>query len=140
MAMTSEAKEAQKMMLDVHALGEWDSPLYCAIEMDAHRAAGLLKLMEHVRSLRKEDGSVYALCVWDCPGQYTDDQEPEGSNEEDPYWRMDCQQVVITDDGVYWTARLKGTAYEVETDAIDRQQLREVAKSRGGRKEAKRGG
>ena len=139
MARTATTQEAQRMVLGVHARGEWDSPMYCMVEMDVERARELLKLMEHVRALHKEDASIYSLCMWDCPGEYNDDGDPEASSSDDPFWRMDAEQAVITDDGVYWTAYVKGTGYELETDTLGRKELQEMAKPRGGRKEAERG-
>lgn len=119
--------EPKRFILETHYSNEFGSGAdYFVIEIDKEYALALLKKLELVRRLHQEDDTVYKLHWWDYSGDYYEGDPEEHDAEERQAARMECNQLVISDD-IIWKAIPKHTDFYASTTSISVEQLAAIA-------------
>jgi len=121
--------EPKRFILGVSCSNEYlDGFDYFVVDVDPTCAQLLLKRIELVRSLKKQDSDVYELYFWDYQGDFFagDSDEHDGGREPST---AECQQLAVRENDLFWTAIPKHTDIYVVTDSIRADQLAEITAS-----------
>jgi hypothetical protein len=118
---------------------------WALLEIDAEEAQLLLRRMDMARSVQVGDSSLYSLTFWDgrptfvhyagLPEELAEQVEQEelvvrqGPLEvpTETVERVECGQLVVTDEDCYWEAYIKHTSVRLETATFPRAMLEEIA-------------
>jgi len=101
---------------------------YFVVEIGPDYARLLLERIKMFESIRARDQDAYELYFWDYSGQYFRGDPDEPGEVREPS-RAECNQLVVREDEVLWTAIPKHTDVYVTTDSIKTADLAEVAGS-----------
>ena len=121
--------ESRRFILSVSSANEYlDAFDYFVVEISPEYAQTLLKRIELLRSLKKQDSDVYELYLWDYNGDFFGGHpdEHDASRESSS---AECNQLAVRENDVFWTAIPKHTDIYVTTDSIRVDQLAEIAAS-----------
>lgn len=96
------------------------------IEITPDYAKLLLDRIQLLKGVREHDEEAYELYFWDYNGDYFggDPDEPDADREPS---RAECNQLIVREDEILWTAIPKHTDIYVTTDSITAADLAEVA-------------
>ena len=121
--------ESQRFILGVSCSNEYlDGFDYFVVDIEPEYAQQLLKRIELLRFLKKQDGDVYELYFWDYQGDfYGGDPDEHGEGREPS--SAECTQLVVRENDAFWTAIPKHSDIYVTTDSIRVDQLAEIAAS-----------
>jgi len=120
---------AKKVVLPVSCSNDYlDGFDEFVVEIGAVYARLLLERIKLLESIRAKDHDAYEIYFWDCSGEYFGGDPSEPDQVREPS-RTECNQLVVRDGEVLWTAIPKHTDVYVTTDSIKAADLAEVAGS-----------
>lgn len=113
---------------------EWNEHDTAYVEIDEEFLAQIAKRKEAWELVRETDSSLYCLRYWCGDVDFFEGADDVCSSEsmrhddfeepaEERILRIDCLQMVVTQDGIYWTCYPKHGDYRLETARIDWEEL-----------------
>jgi hypothetical protein len=102
---------------------------YFRVHVSAEFARQMLQRIEMLKAVKKTDSSCFKLVFWDSHGDYfSGSSEGEHDPAQTPQ-RSECEQMVVMDDGICWTALPKHSdGIEISTEHLNIGQLTILAK------------
>lgn len=118
---------SKRIVLPVHVGNDFAAaPDYFVIEIAPAYARTLLGRLRLVRKLHRRDRDVFKTTWWDYSGAYFAG-DPEEHDEALEPARMECNQLVVSDD-IIWKAIVKHTDVYASTDPLTEKDLLRLAR------------
>ena len=139
------------LLLDVHSGTDFDGPDFAVVELTLADAKGLLARVETTKKLKAADHEVLRVSYWDGAADYfqSDDIEDDLTDVDgkEVSWgdgvfvldhlpvkapenciRVECSQIKVSDDDVFWTTIPKHTDITVETSLVEINVILDIVK------------
>ncbi len=132
-------------ILKLHTNDDWTPPDYAIVTIDQEFANQMLYYMDVLNQLLNTNKSIYSIQLLDYSPDYFDYFDDDNlillidenktpirldkpiNIPNDKYHRQDTTILTVCNDRIYWSGYIKHASYRIESDPIDKSELRRLA-------------